>query len=107
MATVTFQYASFNDGQVIVEYDINDANWRVSKIRCINNSPHSAVGHIYQAGDLVFTANAPANQTTSWNVQGVQLAWQPPYWNDLIGDWEEAGIEMGDYELQAAWPWES
>jgi hypothetical protein len=106
MATQTFQYASFADGAVVVEYDINDANWKVSQIRCINNSVYTAIGRIYELGELVFTAVAPSNATTSWNVQGVQLGWQPDYWNDLTETWEPGGIEMGDYVFAAQWPGE-
>lgn len=106
MPVQTFQYASFGNDAVVIEYDINDANWRISTVRCINNSSYYAVGHIYELGELIFTAEAPPNQTTEWPVSGIQLGWQPPYWNDLTETWEEAGIEMGDYVFQAAWPWE-
>jgi hypothetical protein len=106
MATLTLEFASFDNGAVVVEYDINDANWRVSKVRCINNSAYVAVGRIYEAGELVFSAVAPAGETTSWNVTGVQLGWQEPYWNDITEQWEEAGIEMGDYVFNAQWPGE-
>lgn len=105
--TLTFQFASFNDGQVVVEYDIRDNNWTVTQIRCINNSPYMAVGHIYELGELVFTAEAPPNATTSWNVVGIQLGWQPDYWNDITETWEPSGIDMGDYVFQATWPWTS
>lgn len=106
--TLTFQFASFNDGQVVVEYDVRDNNWIVTQIRCRNYSPYNAIGRIYELGELVFTAVAPPNdpgEYTSWNVVGIQLGWQPDYWNDITQTWEPAGIEMGDYVFQAAWPW--
>jgi len=106
MATVTFQYATLGDGAVTVEYDVSNANWRVSRIRCINNSLHDAVGRIYDNGELVFTAVGPAGETTEWPVSGIQLGWQPDYWNDLTQQWEPSGIEMGTYEFSAQWPGE-
>lgn len=105
MPTQTFQSGSFNNGQVVIEYDINDANWRVSQIRCINNSDQPAIGYVYLDGELIFEAIAPPNQTTSWNTSGIQLGWQDDYWNDLTQQWEAGGIEMGGYVFQASWPW--
>ena len=105
--TLTFQFASFGDGQVVLEFDIRDNNWVVTQIRCINNSSYSAVGYVYELGELVFTAVALPNQTTSWNTQGIQLGWQPDYWNDITQSWEPSGIDMGDYVFHAQWPAES
>lgn len=107
--TLTFQFASFNDGQVVVEYDVRDNNWTVTQIRCRNYSAYPAVGRIYELGELVFEAVAPPNdpgEYTSWNVVGIQLGWQDDYWNDVSGEWEAGGIEMGDYEFSAQWPGE-
>lgn len=106
MATKTLTFASFAGGLVRVEYDLNDANWKVGKARVINDSDHPLVATIYQAGARVFVAVAPAQQTTTWNVAGVQLAWQPDYWNDLTETWEPGGIELGDYIFTAQWPGE-
>lgn len=94
MATQTFQHSSFGEGQVIVEFDINDANWRMSQVRVINNSAYPLVARIYEAGVLRYTANAPANQTTSWNTTGVQLGW----------DSVNGGLMMGNYTMFAQWP---
>lgn len=94
MATQTFQHSSFAGGLVTVEFDVNDANWRMSRVRCINNSPRAAVARILQSGVEVFTATAPANATTSWNTTGVQLGW----------DSVDGGIMMGVYEMQVRWP---
>lgn len=93
MATQTFQYASFC-GQVRIEFDVNDANWRVSQMRCINNSIYQARATILESGTIRFTAVAPANRTSSWNVTGVQLGW------DSIN----GGIMMGNYVMLARWP---
>lgn len=105
MPTQTYQYASFGSGVVVLQYDVNDANWRVSRVRCVNNSDQPAHGRVYELGELVFEATAPANHTTEWPVSGVQLSWQPDYWNDITQTWEPGGIEMGDYVFQASWPW--
>lgn len=107
MATETFPHSSFGDGAVVVETDINTANWKMAVVRCINNSSYPASVTILESGVPVFTAVAPAGATTTWNTGGLQLGWQPDYWNDISETWEPGGIEMGDYVLQATWPWES
>lgn len=94
MATQTFQHSSFGSGQVIVEFDINDANWRMSQVRCINNSPYPCIAHIYEGATLRYTANGLPNQTTSWNTTGIQLGW------DVVN----GGLMMGNYTMFAQWP---
>jgi len=101
MATETHQFATFPG--VVCEYDINTANWRVSAVRVINNSSRAINILIKKAGVSVFQTSAPANQTTSWNTSGIQLAWQEPYWNNITETWDEAGIELFDYEIGAGW----
>jgi len=104
--TLTFTFAEFANGLVRVEYDVRDNNWTVTQVRCINNSDFPAVGTIYELGEIVFAAVAPAHEITSWNVVGIQLGWQPDYWNDITETWEPSGIEMGDYEFCSQWPGE-
>ena len=99
MATQTFQHSSFNNGQVIVEFDINNANWRMSRVRCINNSDYQCVGRIYESGVLVFTAIAPPHQTTQWNTAGIQMGWQAPVEGEVDG-----GLDMGHYTMQVQFP---
>lgn len=94
MATQTFQHSDFGNGQVVVEIDVNDATWRVSRVRCINNSAHALNARVLNGGVEVFRAVAPANQVTQWNVGGVQLGW----------DAENGGVVMGSYEVQTRWP---
>ncbi len=94
MATQTFQFAEFGNGSVRVEIDVNDANWRPSRVRCINNSTVAAVARILENGVEVFAATAPAGQTTQWNISGVQLGW----------DTVNGGLMMGNYVIQARWP---
>lgn len=106
VATQTFPFAAFDNGACQVEYDVNNANWRVSKVRVINNSLAPLVALVYKAGVQVFRAVALPGETTEWNVTGVQLGWQEPYWNNITETWEEAGIEMHDYTFTAQWPGE-
>lgn len=94
MATQTFRHSSFNNEQVIVEFDINNVNWRMSQVRCINNSGSAARATILENGVQIFTAIALANQTTSWNTTGVQLGW----------DSVNGGIMMGNYVMQVQYP---
>ena len=104
MATQTFQHSSFAGGAVRVEFDINDANWRMSQVRCINNSQYPAKATIFLDGAQVFTAIANANKTTSWNTTGVQMGWQPDYYNTITGQWERDGIDMKGYTIQVQYP---
>lgn len=94
MATQTFTFAEFGDGAVRAEIDVNDANWRPARVRCINSSAFAAVARILENGVEMFAATAPAGQTTTWNISGVQLGW----------DSVDGGLMMGNYVLQARWP---
>lgn len=69
MATQTFPFGSYGDA-VRAEIDVNDANWRPSRVRCLNTSAYPLVATVYQAGTLVLTVTAPANQTSQWNISG-------------------------------------
>jgi hypothetical protein len=73
MATQTFVHSEFGGGQVRAELDVNDANWRPSRVRCINNSAYPVAATILENGVQRFTATAPAGETTTWNISGVQL----------------------------------
>ena len=94
MATQTFQHSSFGGGIVRVEYDVNDANWRVSQVRCINNSDQPCTATSLERGIQRFQATAPAKQTTTWNTTGIQLGW----------DSVNGGIMMGNYVMQVQYP---
>ncbi len=93
MATQTYIHSLFEGGLVRIEFDVNDANWRVSQVRCINGNTHPAYARILKNGTEIFTAVAPAGATTSWNVTGVQLGW----------DTVNGGIMLGSYEIHAGW----
>ena len=88
MATQTFFHSRI--GNCIVEIDVNDANWRISRIRATNQGTITVVGEVLKTGAQVFTAQAPPGQVTEWNVTGVQLGW----------DSVNGGLMMNDYELR-------
>jgi len=93
MATQTYIHTSIGDG-VVVEFDVNTANWRMSQVRCINQSAWSVHAAIYEGGVLRFEATAPGFQTTSWNTTGVQLGWDPV----------DGGLMMGNYTMHVRFP---
>jgi hypothetical protein len=94
MATVTYPFCEMGGGIVRVEFDVNTANWRMTQIRCINNSNQDATAIVYETGVQVFEAVGLANGTTSWNTGGLQIAW----------DEIDGGLMLGNYELAASWP---
>lgn len=104
MATRTLVHSEFGGGLVRVEIDINDANWRPSRVRVLNASASPLVAYVSKAGQEVFRAVAPAGQTTSWNISGVQLGWQPDYLDDRDGKWYPDGLDMRDYTVSVQWP---
>lgn len=92
MATQTFLLCEFSG--VRVEFDVNDANWRVTQVRCWNSSPYTVAAIILQNGTEVFTATALAQRMTSWNTSGVQLGW----------DSVDGGIIMNGYVMRIRFP---
>lgn len=104
MAIQYLHHSTLAHGQVVVDIKVNNANWSVLAVRCTNNSDQAAQADVYDDGVQVWTQVFPANQTTEQNVAGVQLDWQPDYWNDDTQQWEAGGIEMGTYSVTARWP---
>ena len=94
MATQTFRYASFGNDAVYCELDVNDRTWRPSQVRVVNTSASALKSTVLNAGTVVFEATAPAGQTTSWNISGVQLAW----------DAVDGGLILGPYGFGAQYP---
>jgi hypothetical protein len=94
MATQTFRIASFAADSVRVEIDVNNANWRVQKARCINDSDAALKIIVYELGTQIYTAIAPAQQTTEWNVNPFQLGW----------DSVDGGLILGNYSFGTQWP---
>lgn len=85
MAIVTFPFAEV--GGARAELDVNNANWRVSKARVINNSAYPLKVIVYQSGTPIYSAIAPANQTTEWNLSPYQLGWDSVYGGLILGDY--------------------
>lgn len=104
MATITIPFAEFGEGAVRVEFDLNDANRRVSRGRCINNSAYDAAFTVLSNGTVVYQAVAPAGRTTEQNIAGWTLPQQPDYFNSDTGQYEPDGIDMGGYVMQTRWP---
>lgn len=94
MATLTFEYAAFDSGRCRVEFDVNDANWRISRIRCINGTDYPAQGTVLEGDVVRFQEIAPANATTVWQVPGMQIGWDPV----------DGGLVLGNWSLRAQWP---
>jgi len=94
MATLTYQHSSFFNGLVTTEFDVSTANWRMSQVRCINNSSYPVKATILELGEVLYTVEIPAGQTLSANTTGVQLVWNPI----------DENLEMGDYVLCVQWP---
>lgn len=101
MATLTKPLASFESGAIRAEFEINDANWHISKVRVINNSDHGLGIIVKDAGTPVFSETAPANETTSWNTSGVNVGRQEETWNEIDQRWEPGGIDWGTYTVEA------
>lgn len=92
MATQTHIFAEFSAARC--EIDVNDANWRIGRARVINNSVHALQVTVLKDGAQVYTATAPANETTTWNIPGWQVGW----------DSVDGGIIWNGYELHARYP---
>lgn len=103
MATETFHFTTFLSGQIRVEYDLNTGNWRPSQVRVINSSPSRTLAfEVLESGSPVYSNTAPPNQTSTWNISGIQLGWQAQYFNEDTQEWEDGGIDLGNYELRAS-----
>ena len=93
---ITKQYASFKDDLVVLEYDYNSANLRVSKVRCINNSlSETVLLEVSQQHQLVWTDTCPPNTTNQYNV---------PQFN-LTYDSVEDTVGIDGYELKTTFPY--
>jgi len=84
------------------EYDINDANMRVSQIRVYNDSDHYAKINVTESGSDVFTQYIAPHSSRSWNTSGIQLV-KPP----VTSDDPNPGISYGDYEISVVIPSEN
>ena len=68
MAIVTYQIASFANGLVRGEIDLDDSTLRVRVGRVINNSDYPVLIEIFKAGISAVRQTVPAHQTVSKNL---------------------------------------
>lgn len=106
MATVTETIASFNEGQVRVELDYNDANLRIGRGRVINNSTFSVWMQIVKPSrniDRSFTVDA--GQTVSRNLpSGLVYQWLLDEGLDGQGEPLGYNLSLGDIVIRCRWP---
>jgi len=94
MAIVTLDFATFGGGAVVVNFDYNDVNGNVVRVRGINNSAHAAIFTVLNNDVQALQVTLPAGQTATQNVSNINLSW----------DTVEGGLLMGAYQFQARWP---
>lgn len=99
-AIVTMEFASFNNGQAVVNFDYNTGNGNVLRFRCVNNSAYAVWFGVFRVDPitgqetLLGERTCNAGQTLEQNVPGVSVQW------DLI----DGGLMMGNYQFRARWP---
>ena len=101
MAIVTYPVASFANGLVRAEIDLNDVNLRLMKGRVINGSPFPAYFQVYKAGALVGDLTVLANTTQERNLPAsVQFSMDAgdPVWG------MPPEMTMGDIQIGCRWP---
>lgn len=99
-AIVTLEFASFDNGAALVNFDYNQGNGNVLRFRCINNAPNAVWFGVYLVDPitgvetLLGERTCLAGETLVQNVPGVSVQW------DLI----DGGLIMGDYQFRARYP---
>ena len=104
MAVQYLPHSQLAGGRVVVDIKVNNANWSVLAVRCVNNTDSAVQADVYDDGVPVWTQIFPANQTVEQPVAGIKLDWQPDYWNSDTQQWEAGGVEMGTYVVSVGWP---
>ena len=102
MAIVTLPVASFANGLVRGEIDLDNSTLRVKVARVINDSDYSAFIEVFKAGDSVASQVIPAHSTQSKNLPAnIKFAMD-------AGD-PEWGIPpemcMADIMISCGYPW--
>ena len=102
MAIITYPVASFANGLVRGEIDIDDNTLRVRVVRVINNSDYPAFIEVFKANVSVANVIIPAHSTQSKNLPAnIKFAMD-------LGD-PEWGIPpemyMADIMISCGWPW--
>ena len=100
MPIATQEIASFANGLVRIEVDLNEANLRLNKTRGINDSAFDVHVSVFKAGVLEGEVTIPAGQTVERNLPAsIKLTAVPQ------PDPEDDGpISMGDIVIQCRWP---
>ena len=70
MAIATYTIASFADGLVQAQIDLDDTTLQVVKARAINNSDFPAVFEVHKAGVLRGDLTIPPHTTRERNIPG-------------------------------------
>ena len=103
MAIVTLPVASFVNGLVRAEIDLDDSALRVRVARVINNSDYPAFIEVFKAGSLAVDQIIPAHDTISKNIpaaMGISFTMDSgdPEWGI------PPELTMGDIEIHCRWP---
>ncbi len=97
---ITKTIASFADGLVRIQVDLNESNLRLNKARGINNSAFPAHIAVLKAGILAGEATIPAGVTLERNLPAsIQLTAVPQ-----PNPEDDGPISMGDIVIQCRWP---
>ncbi len=100
VAIVTHEIASFSDGLVRVEVDLNESNLRLNRGRVINDSASPAYIAVFKAGVLEVDETIPGGTTGERNFPAsIQLTAVPQ-----PNPEEDGPISMGDIVIQCRWP---
>ena len=92
MSIITHTIASFADGLVQAQIDLDDASLQVVAARAINNSDFPAVIEVYKAGNLRGDLTIPAHTTRQRNIPG-----------NLRFATDADGMTMGDITIFCRW----
>lgn len=102
MAIVTLPVASFANGLVRGEIDLDDSTLRVRVARVINNSDYPALIEVYKAGVSAASVVVPAHTTQSRNLPAnIRFAMDAgdPVWGI------PPEMYMADIMIACGWPW--
>lgn len=101
MPVTTYNVASFANGLVIAEIDVDDNNLRIRKARLINNSTEPVLVEVYKAGVLASDQTVNGGDTISKNLPAaLKLSYDAgdPEWGI------PPELTMGDIEIHVRWP---
>lgn len=100
MAIITYTIASFANGLVRGEIDLDDNNLRVRRGRIINDSDRLAGIEVYKADSLAFSQDVAPHETIERNLPAsIRFAMDAgdPVWN------YPPAITMADIRIHVRW----